>query len=101
MKGANRTQTLEQAQVCLARGGVAPAPPTWNIPAAAGVESVILKTQELVERMVAMSRLTKAIRSRREMSRTRRELNRAISNAATPSMRDELILVAQRAGNVV
>ena len=48
-----------------------------------------------------MSRLTKAVRSRREMSRTRRELNRAISKAATPSMRDELILVAQRAGNVV
>ena len=54
-----------------------------------------------IERMVAMSRLTKAIRSHREISRTRRELNRAISNATTPSMRDELILVAQRAGNVL
>jgi uncharacterized protein YjiS (DUF1127 family) len=53
-----------------------------------------------VERMVAVSRLFKAIRSHREMSRTRRELNRAISNATTPSMRDELIMVAQRAGNV-
>jgi hypothetical protein len=51
--------------------------------------------------MVGMSRLSKAIRSHREISRTRRELNRAISNAATPSMRDELILVAQRAGNVL
>jgi hypothetical protein len=48
-----------------------------------------------------MSRLVKAIGSRREISRTRRELNRAISNAATPAMRDELILVAQRAGNVL
>ncbi len=48
-----------------------------------------------------MPRLVKAIRSRREISRTRRELNRAIRNAATPSMRDELILVAQRAGNVL
>jgi uncharacterized protein YjiS (DUF1127 family) len=47
-----------------------------------------------------MSRLTKAIRNHREMSRTRRELNRAISNATTPAMRDELIMVAQRAGNV-
>jgi hypothetical protein len=47
-----------------------------------------------------MSRLTKVIRSHREMSRTRRELNRAISNATTPAMRDELIMVAQRAGNV-
>ena len=47
-----------------------------------------------------MSRLVKVIRSHREMSRTRRELNRAISNATTPAMRDELIMVAQRAGNV-
>jgi hypothetical protein len=48
-----------------------------------------------------MSRLVNAIRSHREISRTRRELNRAISNAATPAMRDELILVAQRAGKVL
>ena len=54
----------------------------------------------MIESMVAMSRLTNAIRSHREISRTRRELNRAIGNAATPSMRDELIHVAQRAGNV-
>jgi uncharacterized protein YjiS (DUF1127 family) len=47
-----------------------------------------------------MSRLAQAIRSHREMSRTRRELNRAISNATTPAMRDELIMVAQRDGNV-
>jgi hypothetical protein len=51
--------------------------------------------------MVGMSRFVKVIRSHREVSRTRRQLNRAISNAATPSMRDELILVAQRAGNVL
>ena len=50
--------------------------------------------------MVAMSRLVKAIHSHREISRTRRELSRAISNAASPSMRDELIMVAQRTGNV-
>lgn len=43
-----------------------------------------------------MSSLAKAIRSRREISRTRRALNVAISNAATPAMRDELIMVAQR-----
>ncbi len=43
-----------------------------------------------------MSRLGKAIQSHREINRTRRELARAISNAATPAMRDELILVAQR-----
>jgi hypothetical protein len=47
-----------------------------------------------------MSRLTRAIRSRREILRTRRELSRAIANASTPTMRDELILVAQRGGNV-
>ena len=43
-----------------------------------------------------MSRLGKAIQSHRETNRTRRELARAISNAATPAMRDELIMVAQR-----
>ena len=43
-----------------------------------------------------MSRLAKAIQSRREFTRTRRALNLAISNAATPAMRDELILTAQR-----
>jgi hypothetical protein len=51
--------------------------------------------------MVEMSRLVKVIRSHHEIKRTRRELNRAIKNATTPSMRDELIMVAQRAGNVL
>jgi hypothetical protein len=50
--------------------------------------------------MVGMSRIVKVIRSRREISRARRQLNRAIANASTPAMRDELILVAQRGGNV-
>ncbi len=45
-----------------------------------------------------MSRLAKAIRSHREISRTRRQINRAITNAATPALRDELIVVAQRSG---
>ena len=56
--------------------------------------------EKVTERMVAMSRLVKAISSRHEINRTRRELNRAIANATTPAMRDELILVAQRGGNV-
>jgi HAMP domain-containing protein len=51
----------------------------------------------MIERMVAMLRL---IRRHREINRTRRELNRAIANASTPAMRDELILVAQRGDNV-
>jgi hypothetical protein len=51
--------------------------------------------------MVAMSRLVKVIRSRREVAHTRRELYRAIANATTPAMRDELILVAQRDGVVL
>jgi hypothetical protein len=45
-----------------------------------------------------MSRLGKALQSHREFHRNRRELARAISNAATPAMRDELIMVAQRNG---
>ena len=48
-----------------------------------------------------MSRLVKVLRNHREINRARRELNRAIANASTPSMRDELILVAQRGGNVL
>ena len=48
-----------------------------------------------------MSRLVNAVRSRHEINRTRRELNRAIANATTPAMRDELILVAQRGRSVV
>jgi hypothetical protein len=43
-----------------------------------------------------MPRLAKAISSRREHTRNRRELSRAIINAPTPSMRDELIMLAQR-----
>jgi hypothetical protein len=67
-----------------------------------GVTATDVKIQVLViERMVAMSRLVKAIRSRHDINRTRRELNRAIANATTPAMRDELILVAQRGGKVL
>jgi hypothetical protein len=43
-----------------------------------------------------MFRLAKAIKSHRESTRTRRALESAINNAATPSIRDELILVGQR-----
>ncbi len=43
-----------------------------------------------------MSRLAQAMKRRREFVRNRRELNRAIANAATPALRDELILAAQR-----
>ncbi len=38
----------------------------------------------------------KAIRDRRARSRSRRQLEAAIANAATPALRDELIIVAQR-----
>ena len=47
-----------------------------------------------------MSRLAKAVRSRREISRNRRVIDRAIQHAATPAMRDELIMVAQREGTL-
>jgi len=46
-----------------------------------------------------MNRITKLIRSNRETSRNRRELGRAIDRAATPAMRDEIILMAQRHGH--
>lgn len=47
-----------------------------------------------------MSRLAKAIRSHREIARTRRAVNHAIMHASTPAMRDELILMAQRQSNL-
>lgn len=37
-----------------------------------------------------------SLRQRRAIARTNRQLNRAINSAATPAMRDELILVSQR-----
>lgn len=43
-----------------------------------------------------MSRITTAIRNSRENARNRREIGRAIERAATPAMRDEIILMAQR-----
>ena len=43
-----------------------------------------------------MSRLAKALRSHRELSRTRREVAKAIDGASTPALRDELIIMAQR-----
>ncbi len=46
-----------------------------------------------------MTRLAKAIRSRRELNRTRRALSAAIEHASTPAMRDELIVIAQRSSS--
>ena len=43
-----------------------------------------------------MSRLANAIRSHREYRRAHRDINVAIGGAATPSLRDELILIGQR-----
>ncbi len=43
-----------------------------------------------------MTRLAQRLRGRREMTRSRRSLQSAIDNAATPSLRDELIMVSQR-----
>ncbi len=42
-----------------------------------------------------MSRLSKAIRNHRASSRNRREFDRALQ-LATPSMRNELLVLAQR-----
>ena len=44
-----------------------------------------------------MSRLGRALR-RHEVARNRRALDRAIAKAPTPTMRDELIIIAQRDG---
>jgi hypothetical protein len=36
------------------------------------------------------------LRARRVESRNRRAVNRAIANASTPAMRDEILIMAQR-----
>ena len=45
-----------------------------------------------------MSRIAHAIRSRRDDVRSRRAIEKAIANAGSPALRDELIYVAQRHG---
>ena len=49
-----------------------------------------------ISRAVATRRA--AARRRHLANQSERALNRAISNAATPGMRDELLMVAQRTG---
>lgn len=65
------------------------------------IESFDVQESEIEQRKEhPMSRLGKAIQSHRETSRARRELSRATTNAATPTMRDELFVVAQRSGGL-
>lgn len=45
-----------------------------------------------------MSRISTAVRNRRDSARTTREVNRAIERAATPSVRNELITMAEMQG---
>ncbi|MTD15884.1 hypothetical protein GIS00_18270 [Nakamurella sp. YIM 132087] len=42
-----------------------------------------------------MSTMLKSLRNRRELARTRRAVDHAISTAVTPGMRDELIVMSQ------
>lgn len=42
-----------------------------------------------------MSRLAKVIRNHREISRNERALNRVL-DSASPAMRDEILIIAQR-----
>ncbi len=44
---------------------------------------------------IAMSRLAKVIRHHREISRNERALSRVL-DSASPAMRDEILIIAQR-----
>jgi hypothetical protein len=44
--------------------------------------------------------ITAKLRARRVESRNRRAVNHAISTAATPAMRDELLIMAQRSSSI-
>lgn len=46
-----------------------------------------------------MTRLAQAFHRRRELARTRRALAGAIADAGSPSMRDELLVIAQRSNS--
>jgi hypothetical protein len=48
------------------------------------------------EGMLDLMNITAKIRARHAEARTRRAVNRAIDMAATPTMRHELIMIAQR-----
>jgi hypothetical protein len=41
------------------------------------------------------------LRARRVESRNRRAVNHAIANAATPAMRDEILIIAQRQATTI
>jgi hypothetical protein len=43
-----------------------------------------------------MSRFTQNLRTRRDDRRTRREMERAIANAGSSAMREDLLIAAQR-----
>lgn len=43
-----------------------------------------------------MSRLSQSLRNRRQVNRSRRAIEKAIVDAGSPALRDELIAVAQR-----
>jgi len=43
-----------------------------------------------------MSRLAQSLRSRRQINRSRRAIEKAIVDAGSPALRDELITVSQR-----
>ncbi|WP_375387303.1 MULTISPECIES: hypothetical protein [Actinomycetes] len=43
-----------------------------------------------------MSRLTTHLRSRRNERRSRREIERALANASSSAMREDLLIAAQR-----
>jgi hypothetical protein len=45
-----------------------------------------------------MNRISRAVREHRSLTRTRRDITRAINESASPAMRDELLTMAQRQG---
>ena len=45
-----------------------------------------------------MSTITRTLRNHRIAARNRRAMNRAIDEASTPAMRNELIVIAQNQG---
>lgn len=49
-----------------------------------------------VEGVAAQMNIAAKIRARRTQARNRRAVNRALATAATPAMRDEILIMAQR-----
>jgi hypothetical protein len=59
------------------------------------------ETSQVLKELQNLMNIAAKLRARRVESRNRRAVNHAISTAATPAMRDELLIMAQRSASTI